>query len=142
MKDDQPAGVPEQIEVPYVPAAQRQQKNIVDDSIVVVGQARQKKRKRVKSSAHDTDPGSAAVPVMNAETSAEARQTEALKRKGQRSSTPQESFDYSAVPNILDDVPTPERDSTSRKKKKQNKGKARARLRCYRPTAHLSQVVV
>jgi exosome complex exonuclease RRP6 len=139
--EDQPVGLSGQIEIPYIPAAQRQQTNIVDDSIVVVGRARQKKRKRLKSSsANDTEPGSAKRSAVDAEISAEARQLKALKRKEQHeegSVTPQEPFDYSAVPNLLDDVPTPEYDMTSRKKKKQKQNKGTHLRFAYQQTTHL-----
>jgi hypothetical protein len=38
-----------QIEIPYVPESQRKTTKVVEDSIVVVGQARQKKRKRTRT---------------------------------------------------------------------------------------------
>src|ERR1700691_4064132 len=118
---DQAAGLPNQIEIPYIPAAQRRQTNIIDDSIVIVGQARQKKRKRVKASSADIDPDSAAVSAMDTEIFAEASHAKAPKKqgRGENGSATHELFDYSAVPNILDDVPTPEHDTTSRRKKKQ-----------------------
>ena len=52
--------------------------------------------------------------------------------------TPQEPFDYSAVPNILDDIPTPEHDMTPRKKKKQkqNKGELAVCTSLCRSTTH------
>ena len=136
--DDQLARLTEQIEIPYVPATQRQRTNIVDDSIVVVGQARQKKRKRAKaSSAPDVDP----EVTMDAESLAETSQTRGLKqRKGRNKDTdtnPQEPFDYSVVPNILDDVPTPESEGNSRKKKRnRNNGEhVPVYVVTYRPTA-------
>lgn len=139
--EDQSAELLGQIEIPYIPAAQRQQTNIIDDSIVVVGQARQKKRKRLKSSsAKDIELGSVKRSAVDAEVSAETRQLKALKRKEQHaegSVTPQEPFDYSAVPNLLDDVPTPEFDTTLRKKKKQKQNKGtHLRFVCQR-TTHL-----
>lgn len=104
------AGPIGQVEIAYVPAAQRQQANIIDDSIVVVGQARQKKRKRVKGSvAKDGD--SVADD----------------KQKRREEVAPLEPFDYSTAPNILDDIPTPDQDPASRKKKKQKHTKGRSR---------------
>lgn len=137
-----PVGLPEQIEIPYVPAAQRRQTNIIDDSIVVVGRARQKKRKRMKSSSgQDMDPGSVKDSAMKAENSVEARQMKAPKRKEQHeegSITPEEPFDYSMVPNLLDDVPTPEHDMISRKKKKQKQNKGTRLRLTHQQTAHFS----
>ncbi|KAJ7896101.1 ribonuclease H-like domain-containing protein [Mycena olivaceomarginata] len=101
-----------QVEVPYVPAAQRATKQIVevvDDSIVVVGQARQKKRKRAK-----TDTGADGDGDGDATTADSATASEEV-----------EAFDFGAVPNILDDVPNDEDNRVKRKKKqKQVKDKA------------------
>jgi exosome complex exonuclease RRP6 len=103
-----------QVEIPYVPAAQRlttiaRAKVEEKDTIVMVGQ---KKRKRVKGggkakvegedSPSPSIDGSKGVSETNAE---------------------QAPFDFSAVPNILDD--NPDAEDKNRKKKrqrKQNKG--------------------
>ncbi|KAJ7638309.1 ribonuclease H-like domain-containing protein [Roridomyces roridus] len=77
-----------QVEIPYVPQEQRTTKQVptvVDDSIVVVGQPRQKKRKRAKT---DVSPA-AASPAPKDEPDVEA-------------------FDFASVPNILDAVPNEE----------------------------------
>ncbi|CCM05603.1 uncharacterized protein FIBRA_07831 [Fibroporia radiculosa] len=87
-------------EIPFVPAAQRQQANsaVVDDSIVVVGQAKPQKRKRVGKGKGKADgsetPG--AEDVM--------------------------PFDYGAVSNILDEGSEPEAEEQSSRKKKLKKG--------------------
>ncbi|KAJ7621619.1 ribonuclease H-like domain-containing protein [Mycena polygramma] len=102
-----------QVEVPYVPAAQRTTKQVVevvDDSIVVVGQARQKKRKRAKA-----DTG---VDGEADEDSSKATK----KGKHDAPGGDAEAFDFSAVPNILDDVPNGE-DMRIKKKKKQKQVK-------------------
>ncbi|KAJ7229199.1 hypothetical protein GGX14DRAFT_417073 [Mycena pura] len=109
----EPAAHGMQIEVPYVHAAQRTTKQIVevDDSIVVVGQPRIKKRKRAKADA-EVDGG---VPS-----------TESLKKATKKvdhepgGEADTEAFDFSAVPNILDDVPN-EEDIRVKKKKRQKK---------------------
>ncbi|KAF7331658.1 Exosome complex exonuclease RRP6 [Mycena kentingensis (nom. inval.)] len=101
------------LEIPYVPAAHRTTKpaaEVVDDSIVVVGQARTKKRKRAK-----TD---------DAETAEESKPRASKKS----SPTPQaeEGFDFSSVPNILDDVPNDEETRAKKKKKgKKDRGEAK-----------------
>ncbi|KAJ7174298.1 hypothetical protein C8R46DRAFT_945281 [Mycena filopes] len=106
-----------QVEVPYVPAAQRTTKQIVeviDDSIVVVGQARQKKRKRAKT---DAD-AEAATP-----SGEESGHTKKASSKAKRAAEPDgEAFDFASVPNILDDVPNGE-DMRMKKKKKQKQVK-------------------
>ncbi|KAJ6544046.1 hypothetical protein B0H19DRAFT_1169443 [Mycena capillaripes] len=105
-----------QVEVPYVPAAQRTTKQVievVDDSIVVVGQARQKKRKRSK-----TDTGVDGDPSTEDSTTAKKA---TKKEKRDTSGEEAEAFDFSAVPNILDDVPNRE-DMRVKKKKKQKQG--------------------
>ncbi|CAK5284338.1 unnamed protein product [Mycena citricolor] len=87
-----------QVEMPYVPPAQRAIRPVVDESIVVVGQARQKKRKRTK-----TETGGQPDTVEKTE--------------------PQEEFDFSAVPNILDDVPNDQDMRVKKKKKGDKRGK-------------------
>jgi exosome complex exonuclease RRP6 len=80
-------------EIPFVPAALRQtvKAEVVDDTIVVVGQ-RQKKRKRSKK-AEETDLDGVETP------SAPTEDTKA---------EPEEivPFDFASAPNILDDVPS------------------------------------
>ncbi|KAF7330926.1 Exosome complex exonuclease RRP6 [Mycena venus] len=112
-----------QVEVPYVPAAQRTTKQIVevvDDSIVVVGQARQKKRKRAKTDTGvdgDAAEGGATPPEDSPKKVAKKEKRDAGDGDGEV-----EAFDYSAVPNLLDDVPNGE-DMRVKKKKKQKQGK-------------------
>ncbi len=96
-------------ELPFVPASQRKQAaEPVDDTIVVVGQPKRKKRKRVVEKAADT---SDAAP-------------------GQESSVKEEeveAFDYASVSNILDDGSDHERagaPSAKKKKQKHVKGKS------------------
>jgi hypothetical protein len=82
---------------------------------------------------------------MHAVPSAEASPTKAqMKQNTDGRTTPQEPFDYSAVPNILDDILTPEHDATSRKKKKhkQNAGEPVPILRSYLSADCLSSQVV
>jgi exosome complex exonuclease RRP6 len=76
-----------QVEIPFVPAAQRQSAPVPEvpmDTIVVVGQ-RQKKRKRERAPkpTADVDAAAAVEPAEPAETELEA-------------------FDYASAPNILD----------------------------------------
>ncbi|KAJ6579470.1 ribonuclease H-like domain-containing protein [Mycena vulgaris] len=108
-----------QVEVPFVPAAQRAPKivEVVDDSIVVVGQARQKKRKRVKADLE----GEGETPSPKKATKKEKRQA-AAEGEGEGEGEEDETFDFSAVPNILDDVPNRE-DMRVKKKKKQKQAK-------------------
>ena len=90
----------EQAEIPYVPASQRQKPVTIteDDSIVVVGQTRQKKRKRAPKTTLPTDIAS---PIEASET---------------------ESFDFASVPNVLDDGSDHEVTEDSRKKKSRGQG--------------------
>ncbi|KAJ7477037.1 hypothetical protein B0H11DRAFT_1308173 [Mycena galericulata] len=111
-----------QVEVPYVPAAQRttkQMATVVDDSIVVVGQARQKKRKRAKADGGDADADVAGDDLASTKKAAKK------KRDTQSGEVEAEAFDFSAVPNILDDVPNGE-DMRVKKKKKQKQGKEKS----------------
>jgi exosome complex exonuclease RRP6 len=112
-----------QVEVPYVPAAQRATKQIVevvDDSIVVVGQARQKKRKRAKTDTGADGDGDGDAATADSAT-AGLRKTPKKEKRDEGEEV--EAFDFGAVPNILDDVPNDEDNRVKRKKKqKQVKG--------------------
>jgi len=91
-----------QIEIPFIPPNQRQSHfaTVPDDTIVLVGQARQKKRKRMKSKVLDNS---------------------SIGDHGDMDED--EVFDYATVPNLLDDVaPAPEGINT-RKKKRQKDAK-------------------
>ncbi|EIN12508.1 hypothetical protein PUNSTDRAFT_97267 [Punctularia strigosozonata HHB-11173 SS5] len=81
--------VPEQIEVPFVPLAQRQPvvREVVDDAIVVVGQRQQKKRKRNK----EKKDGKAEVAPGKADAG------------GVPDDGVVEEFDYATASNILDE---------------------------------------
>lgn len=116
---DQGVAMEMQVEIPYVPASQRRTTaEIVEDSIVVVGQARQKKRKRTKGAAEATDQAPSAEDSAAKKTKNDRA---ADKTTPQEHSTP-EPFDFSAVPNILDDNPNTDETKVKRKKSKQTKG--------------------
>ncbi|KAG2131815.1 ribonuclease H-like domain-containing protein [Suillus clintonianus] len=86
-----------QVEIPFIPPDQRHRlAPVSDDTIVVVGQARQKKRKRIKSTVLGKP------------------------QTGDQDDTGEdEAFDYATVPNLLDDVPPAPEELDTRKKKKQ-----------------------
>ena len=101
----------------YLPPAQRHPVDVIDDSIIVVGPARQKKRKR-----QDFLPR---MPIQSGDwVSWNGNSKRPKQRQNADADDSLESFDYSKVPNILDDVPIPEQDPGKRKKKqqKQNQG--------------------
>ncbi|EEB95284.1 hypothetical protein MPER_05767, partial [Moniliophthora perniciosa FA553] len=113
-----------QPEVPFVPASQRASKvnETVEDTIVLVGQTKQKKRKRTKATGQGGEPPG------------EPEDTTRKRKKGAKSQNrtdvteAQEEFDFSSVPNILDEPPpssgTDELSANKKKgKAKQNKGK-------------------
>lgn len=106
MDADAQSTIAGQVEIPFVPVARRQQPaQVVDDSIVVVGQARKRKRKRTKTDATygapmDDETGGVEDGVVDEV----------------------EAFDYSTVPNILDDVPLPIPEGRKKKKPKHQKG--------------------
>ncbi|KAF7301136.1 Exosome complex exonuclease RRP6 [Mycena indigotica] len=105
---EETTGTGMQVEIPYLPASQRVTKPlapVLDDSIVVVGQPRVKKRKRVKD--RDADKKSPSV----AESPPSKQDDEIV-----------EPFDFGSVPNILDDAPT-EEDTRVKKKRKNKKEK-------------------
>ncbi|KAG1898234.1 ribonuclease H-like domain-containing protein [Suillus fuscotomentosus] len=93
-----PDGILGQVEIPFIPTDQRQPRlaPVSDDTIVVVGQARQKKRKRIKTTVLDKP------------------QTGDQDDMGE-----DEAFDYTTVPNLLDDLPPAPEELDMRKKKKQ-----------------------
>ncbi|KAH9480124.1 Exosome complex exonuclease rrp6 [Psilocybe cubensis] len=103
-----------QVEIPYVAPAQRQSKPIKEekDTIVVVGQARQK-RKRKEAKATFTAGG---------DLNDSASKDERVAKLDSDKPAEMEHFDFSAVPNILDDNP----DLEDRKKKRQRKQPAKA----------------
>ncbi|PPQ68746.1 LOW QUALITY PROTEIN: hypothetical protein CVT25_012840 [Psilocybe cyanescens] len=101
-----------QVEIPYVASAQRQSKPVKEerDTIVVVGQARQKRKRKGEGKATPTIEGDkndkdSGIKDEQTDTSNSAKLEDA------------ELFDFSAVPNILDDNP----DLEDRKKKRQRK---------------------
>ncbi|KAF9474588.1 hypothetical protein BDN70DRAFT_865980 [Pholiota conissans] len=104
-----------QVEIPYVPAAQRSTKRVEEverDTIVTVGLARQK-RKRKAGEVKEQDVESAS-PDDGAMLDVKAK----VKKEGDGlESGAIEPFDFAAVPNILDDNP----DTEDRKKKRQRK---------------------
>ncbi|PCH40326.1 hypothetical protein WOLCODRAFT_162269 [Wolfiporia cocos MD-104 SS10] len=93
------------VEIPFVPAAQRQQAptEIIDDSIVVVGQARQKKRKRAHKGA-----------LQKGKDGTDSQEAAA------------EPFDYGAASNILDEGSEPEQEDSGARKKRHKKNKGTA----------------
>ena len=102
------------VEIPFIPAAQRSREvvNEEQDTIVVVGQARQK-RKRPKAipDGADATSGSAGERIKKAKVKSGV---EAKDEDG-------EAFDFSTVPNILDD--NPNLGGATKKKKRERKEK-------------------
>jgi exosome complex exonuclease RRP6 len=104
-----------QIEIPFVPAIQRQIPAVVEDkdTIVVVGKPKVKKRKRTKTLVVNEDK--------SAKNAGEGIPSVTLVESG--SEGKDESFDFASVPNILDDNPDMEdRSPMKKKQKKQKKG--------------------
>ena len=87
-------------EIPFVPAPLRQtaKAEVVDDTIVVVGQ-RQKKRKRTKKAELSETPS---TPTENTKAEPEGVVP----------------FDFASAPNILDDVPSEPEDGGSGKRRR------------------------
>lgn len=103
-----------QAEIPFIPAPQRQPREPIEDTLVVVGQARQKKRKRVAPT--DPDDGTSGTEVTSSKKS--------KSRDDENASQDPEPFDFSSVPNVLDQVPAIHGDNKVKKKGKQRKGDA------------------
>ena len=101
------------VEIPFVPASQRNTTQPVEDSIVMVGQSRQKKRKRTK-------------PILDAADLSCVPKSSNVKLKpsdNEIATDNEEPFDFSAVPNILDNNPDVE-SSALKKKRKHKSGKS------------------
>ncbi|KAJ7579253.1 hypothetical protein C8J56DRAFT_1006792 [Mycena floridula] len=109
-----------QVEIPFVPASQRQQKMIVDDTVVVVGQ-RKRKRNKGKSAAEDSQGDSEQHPESSEETSTKKSKV----AKVEQVKEDLKPFDFGAAPNILDDAPLAEsaKIKRQRKEKKQKSEK-------------------
>jgi exosome complex exonuclease RRP6 len=103
------------VEIPFIPAPQRSiiVPNEEQDTIVVVGQAR-KKRKRPKASPDGVDATS-------------GKKTKVINGAETKDDDEGEAFDFSAVPNILDDNPNMG-DATKTKKKRERKEKKGVRF--------------
>lgn len=106
------------VEIPFIPASQRKAMGIVEDSIVVVGQARQKKRKRTKAAVND----------LGSSRSAESLNKKKIQQervngtpKNEVTSDKEEPFDFSVVPNILDNNPNLEESAVKKKKQRRQK---------------------
>jgi len=131
------------VEVPFVPAAARRPKVLethAEDTIVIVGQTRPKKRKR--NSKKFTEQAESceilAVPGNEDEDHGAASMSKPLGEKEKpeivmetgETSDEQEDFDFTAVPNILDDDPdneAQERNTKPKRLKSQDKRKAKGR---------------
>ena len=102
-----------EVEIPFIPPSQRSIKalNEEQDTIVVVGQARQK-RKRPKAS---PDGVEATAGERMKKTKVKSNGVEAKDEDG-------EAFDFSAVPNILDDNPNLDDGKKKKREKKVKKG--------------------
>lgn len=114
-----PSDIPGQIEIPFVPAEKRNAKTeAIEDTIVVVGQPRQKKRKRVKA----TDAnGEVTESASSSQLSKKAKKKDP---EGEQSEADIEPFDYASAPNLLDESPAVDTklDSKAAKKGKLKKG--------------------
>ncbi len=88
-------------EIPFIPASQRAAPVTVDDTIVVVGQPKKKKRKRVADKEKADTAAGTASPKEEGEMEAEA-------------------FDYTSVSNILDDGSDHEADLPNAKKRQKH----------------------
>ncbi|KAF5374147.1 hypothetical protein D9615_008827 [Tricholomella constricta] len=104
-----------QVEIPFVPASQRKATQAVEDSIVVVGQAKQKKRKRAK-------PAPDGAASTSAEGSSQKNKPQNEDAGSRDESEGHEPFDFAAVPNILDDNPNTEDMKQKKRQKKQKSG--------------------
>ncbi|KAF8975376.1 hypothetical protein BDQ17DRAFT_1441539 [Cyathus striatus] len=109
-----------QVEVPFVPSAQRKVTKVEEtDTIVVVGQARQKKRKRVKEKEASSTPADGDGEETGA--SSPLKKEDKSKAQSDEEEVEQPAFDFSSAPNLLDDNPNAEGDQ-GRKKRQRKAG--------------------
>lgn len=107
-----------QIEIPYVSASQRPTKQAIqeqNDTIVVVGQARQKRKRRAEK--HGDLAADTPSTDKNEKSMSENRQSGTTEH--------QEPFDFSSIPNILDDghdTGNGTEELSDKRRKKQKKG--------------------
>ncbi|KAK0185739.1 ribonuclease H-like domain-containing protein [Armillaria mellea] len=113
MQVDENDAIETQAEIPFIPASQRQPREAIEDTLVVVGQARQKKRKRVAlADIDDGTPGTEVTSLTKKSKSGE----------GESADQDPEPFDFASVPNVLDQVPAIHEDNKVKRKGKQKKG--------------------
>lgn len=129
--DHIPPGLEGQVEIPFVPAHKRQTLSnpqnyeIKDDTIVVVGQAGARQRKRKRDKVRGISP----TPLSKSGTQLGGAETSAPTGDHDREV---EEFDYSSVPNLLDDegrrgYTQTVREENERRPKKQKHGKGMLR---------------
>ncbi|KAF5362917.1 hypothetical protein D9758_007096 [Tetrapyrgos nigripes] len=137
-----------QIELPFIPASQRAASTrsaiaTKDDTIVVVGQARQKREKKRKrqrtqgeeeseaqaqaidrdadADAVDVDEGDREQPKMKKSKKAGKKATSTGASVGNPEEHEVEAFDFSSAPNILDAVPSATHEASARGRRKKDK---------------------
>jgi hypothetical protein len=104
-------------EIPFIPVPLRQAKTVIDDAIVVVGQMKPKKRKRPKQAPFTSQEADLSHTYDDDDDAC----MDGDMASGEKDDIPaQEPFDFAAVPNILDAIPT-EGGPKPRKKKKQQR---------------------
>lgn len=104
-----------EVEIPFIPASQRPVKE-EQDNIVIVGQARQK-RKRPKASV-----GTDGVEDASGSAEGKVKKTK-VKKESEAKDEDREVFDFSAIPNILDDNPNVgDEDKKKKRDRKEKKG--------------------
>ena len=106
----------QEVEIPFVPSSQRLLKREEKDTIVIVGQVRQKRKRRAEKSLDSSQVAS----------SSSSKQVDVPETKTRRRlQEAQDPFDFSSVPNILDDDPEAgkeeEEGRMEKRKKKQKK---------------------
>ncbi|KAF9499048.1 hypothetical protein BDN71DRAFT_1487257 [Pleurotus eryngii] len=113
-------------EIAFVPRSERKTlaTSKVEDTIILVGQrAKKRKRKEIKSTSNDlNDTGDPPAPASSsAKKVKKTRSTEAMD-EGDGGDESEKPFDFSSVPNILDDEPIKEDARPKRQRKQSGKG--------------------
>ncbi|KAI0049395.1 hypothetical protein FA95DRAFT_1556869 [Auriscalpium vulgare] len=113
-----------QDEIPFVPASQRRSAKVQteDDTIVVVGQARQKKRKRKQKADAVDDSALGSRPATPAPGEPAASGQNVGQPKAAQIEEDVLPFDFASAPNILDDEPVEDEKKPKKKQKKARGG--------------------
>ncbi len=129
MDIDAPAPIQPGTEIAFVPRSERKTLATagVEDTIILVGQ-RAKKRKRKDTKSASSEPNGDGPA--SGSTSAKVKKTRSVEAEVDGDDDSEKPFDFSSVPNILDDEPIKEDAKPKRQRKQSGKGLFGIRFLC------------